>query len=197
MTMLKSRLARLEQGAAPDKDDPFGLDDLTFEQLRILDFDLAWLALGDEETRDDRRAGAARRIAQAEREIREAAANWAKYPAHRELVQQMWEGRRRRDVSAEMAWRRETRARADIAALIAEGEAQGARQETITARPGITAAVVPVAPPPVEVPPIGGCSAAEPFAPAPIPIAYPTATEAPARGFFVADYDPYREFRPR
>jgi hypothetical protein len=216
MTMLKSRLARLEYGAAPAADDPFGLDDLTDERLKILRYDLAWTRRRHEDTADDERADAARRIAQTEREIRETAAGWVRYPAHRQQVLSMWDGARGavgelvlpiidcgmwwswdkpKRIGAEMRWRRETRARPEIARLIAEGEAMAARQAETTARPGITAAVVRVAPPPVEVPPIRGCSAGEPFAPALIPIAYPTAT--PARGSFAVDYDPYKEFRPR
>ena len=147
MTTLKGRVGRLEYGAAPNKDDPFGLNDLTDEQLLVLQYDIAWTRLHHEDTADDERANAARRIAQTEREIRETAAGWVRYPAHRQFVQEMWIGARGavgelvlpiidcgmwwswdpKRIGAEMRWRRETRARPDIAALIAEGEAQAGR----------------------------------------------------------------------
>jgi hypothetical protein len=222
MTTLKGRVGRLEYGTAPDKDDPFGLDGLTYEQLRIFDFDLAWHRLRDEETPDDKRADCARRIAKIESEIRQTAANWAdpRYEAHRQRVLGMWTGARGavgelvpplfdgdiwwgwdrpKRIAGEMRWRRETRARPDIAVLIAEGEALVARQAETTARPGIAPAFVPafvpVGPPPGPEPTIP--SAAEHVASAPIPVAYPTTPEVPARGSFAVDYDPYREFRPR
>ena len=151
MTTFTNRVARLEARRAPDPGDPFGLNDLTFEQLRILDYDLCWLRLGDKATPDDERADCARRIAKIESDIRKAAAAWAdpRYEPHRQRVRGMWTGAkgavgelvpplfdddiwwdwsRPKRIAAEMRWRAEIRQRPDIARLIAEGEAQAAQQ---------------------------------------------------------------------
>jgi hypothetical protein len=148
MSPLERRVARLEQRNAPDPDDPFGLGTLSLDELNILAIDLARARLADPTMPDQERARAAEEIERVERAIRGRAAAYINpdYSAHWNWVREQW-GRLHggpflppltvdgpwwnydaTKAVEEMRWRGEIRARPDIAALIAEGEAMAANR---------------------------------------------------------------------
>ena len=153
MRGLETRVARLEERLGPDPSDPFGLATLTYEQLTIghLDTCREILRYDGVGLPDDARAECKRAIAEIEKGIRDTAAGWAnpQYAEHWRWVLRIWNGsclaaagafvvpvygpewwstKTDADLAAEMRWRTEIRRRPDIAALIAEGEAQAARR---------------------------------------------------------------------